>query len=33
MGLDGVDAVITDSGLPAAARTELEECGLSVELV
>ncbi|MCF7849832.1 MAG: DeoR/GlpR family DNA-binding transcription regulator [Kiritimatiellales bacterium] len=33
MGLDGIDGVITDAGLPATAREELEACGLSVELV
>ena len=33
MGLDGLDGVITDDGLPEAARKDLEALGLSVELV
>ena len=33
MGLDGLDGIITDGGLPDAARKDLEELGLSVELV
>ncbi len=33
MELEGIDGIITDSGLTKAARKQLEECGLSVELV
>jgi DeoR family galactitol utilization operon repressor len=33
MGLDGLDGIITDRGLPDGARRDLEELGLSVELV
>jgi len=33
MELQAIDGIITDSGLPKAARKELEECGLSVEIV
>lgn len=33
MGLDGLDGIIADDGLPDEARKELEELGLSVELV
>ena len=33
MGLDGLDGIITDLGLSDAARQELEELGLTVELV
>jgi DeoR family galactitol utilization operon repressor len=33
MELQAMDGIITDSGLPKAARKELEQCGLSVETV
>lgn len=33
MGLEGIDGIITDTGLPAEARGALAGCGLSVELV
>ena len=31
MGLEELDGIITDDGLPGAARKELEDLGLSVE--
>jgi DeoR family galactitol utilization operon repressor len=33
MGIDELDGVITDSGLPESARRELEDRGLSVQIV
>jgi DeoR family galactitol utilization operon repressor len=33
MGIEGIDEIITDTGLPAEAKAELEENGLAVELV